>query len=181
MVQVGISQPSTIALQYSRFQRNYLWDVLLPDISFPMDEKPGGILEGFQGFAMSQYVQGVRFGDYDVERTMMKFGPYRASFPGLLTVGEVTITFLKPMPDFISSYFYSWKNLMVSPDGLYQPKNSYQKNIYVRFLDSTGIAINKYKLIGCFPLKFPAYDLDYDNNNVTKFNVVLSVDKIEIQ
>lgn len=181
MAQIGISQPSSLILQYSRLQRNYLWDVLLPDIGVSSGDQATGIFEGLQGLAMTQYVQGVRFGDYDVERTTMKYGAYRANFAGLLTVGEATITFLKPMPDFISSYFYSWKNLMVGKDGLYQPKNKYQKNVYVRFLDSTGIAINRYKLLGCFPIKFPSYDLDYENNLVTKFSVTLAVDKIEIQ
>ena len=70
---------------------------------------------------------------------------------------------------------------MIDADGLYRPKMDYQKNIYIRFLDSTGIAINRYKLLGCFPLKFPTYDLDYENNEVTKFDVTLAVDKIEIQ
>ena len=173
MVQIGISQPTSFVLQYSRLQRNYLWDVLLPDV--------GMSIGGLQGFAMTQYVQGVSFGDYNIEKTMMKFGPYRASFAGLLTVNEVAITFLKPMPDFISSYFNSWKKLILDKDGLYQPKNVYQKSIYIRFLDSTGIAINKYKLTGCFPLKFPSYELNYDNEEVTKFTVTFAVDQIEIQ
>ena len=173
MSEIGISQPTSLVLQYSRLQRNYLWDVLLPDIGLSVG--------GLQGLAMTQYVQSVRFGDYDIARTVMKFGPYRANFPGLLSVGDATITFLKPMPDFISSYFYAWKKLIVNDAGEYQPKADYQKNIYVRFLDSTGIAINRYKLTGCFPLKFPAYDLDYNNNEVTKFSVTLAVDKIEIQ
>jgi len=181
VAEIGISQPSSLILQYSRLQRNYLWDVLLPDIGFPLGNVAGGIFQGLQGLAMTQYVQAVRFGDYDVEKSVMKYGPYRASFPGLLTVESATITFLKPMPDFISSYFYAWKNLMVDLDGLYHPKEDYQRTVYVRFLDSTGIAINRYKLIGCFPLKFPSYDLDYDNNHVTKFSVTLAIDKIEIQ
>jgi hypothetical protein len=179
VAEIGISQPTSLVLQYSRLQRNYLWDVLLPDINF--GSQAGGLLEGLQGLAMTQYVQGVRFGDYNIERTVMKYGPYRANFPGLLTVPEVTITFLKPMPDFISSYFYSWKKLIVNDAGEYQPKGRYQKNVYVRFLDSTGIAINRYKLTGCFPLSFPSYDLDYNNNEVTKFSVTLAVDRIEIQ
>lgn len=181
MAQIGISQPSSLILQYSRLQRNYLWDVLLPDITTSLRDMAGGILEGFQGLAMTQYVQGVRFGDYDVERIVMKYGPYRANFPGLLTIGDVTLTFLKPMPDFISTYFYAWKKLIVGVDGMYRPKNDYQKNVYIRFLDSTGIAINRYKLTGCFPIKFPAYDLDYENNKVTTFSVTLAVDTLEIQ
>jgi hypothetical protein len=181
VAKIGISQPSSLVLEYSRIQRNYLWDVLLPDINFPLGNLAGGILQGMQGLAMTQYVQAVRFGDYTVEKTMMKYGPYRASFPGLLTVESATITFLKPRPDFISSYFYAWKDLMVSRDGLYQPKNKYQKPVYIRFLDSTGVAINRYRLTGCFPLQFPSYNLDYDNNTVTKFSVTLAIDRIEIQ
>ena len=132
MAVIGISQPSSIVLQYSRLQRNYLWDVLLPDINSPLAKIPvvGKILEGVQGLAMTQYVQGVSFGDYDIEQTTMKYGAYQANFAGLLKANEVSITFLKPMPDFISSYFYAWKNLIVGSDGLYNPKNKYQKNIF---------------------------------------------------
>lgn len=173
MVQIGISQPTSLILQYSRLQRSYLWDVLLPDI--------GMSIGGLQGLAMTQYVQGVSFGDYNIEKMQTKYGPYRASFAGLLAVDEAAITFLKPMPDFITSYFESWKKLIVDADGLYQPKNKYQKPIYIRFLDSTGLAINRYKLIGAFPLKFPSYDLDYENNEVTKFTVTFAFDKIERQ
>jgi hypothetical protein len=178
---IGVSQPTSLVLQYSRLQRNYLWDVLLPDISNPLGKMFGGILEGVQGLAMTQYVQAVKFGDYDIAKNVMKYGPYQAKFPGLLDVGDVTITFLKPMPDFISGYFYSWKNLIVDDTGLYFPKNKYQKNVYVRFLDSTGLAINRYKLTGCFPVKFPSYNMDYKNNDVTQFDVTLAVDKIEIE
>jgi hypothetical protein len=181
MTVIGISQPTTLALQYSRLQRNYLWDVLLPDIDFPIGEKLGGLLQGLQGFAMAQYVQGVRFGDYDVATTTMKYGPYQANFPGLLSVGKVTISFLKPMPDFISGYFYGWKKLMIDKNNLYVPKNKYQKNIYVRFLDATGLTINRYKLTGCFPVKFPGYNLNYEQDAVTIFDVELAVDKIEIE
>lgn len=181
MAIIGISQPSSLVLKYSRLQRNYLWDVLLPDINNTLSTATGGLLEGGQGLIMAQYVQGVKFGDYDVAKNTMKYGAYQANFPGLLTVGDVTITFLKPSPDFISGYFYTWKKLMVDGTGLYQVKSKYQKNVYVRYLDDTGLTINRYKLMGCFPIKLPSYSSDYNNNDVVKFDITLAVDKIEIE
>ena len=169
---IGISQPTNFALRYARFQRNNLWDVLLPDIGFQL----GGLV----GFALSQFIQEVSFGDYDISKaTTMRYGPYQASFASNFEVGQVTMKFIKTMPDIVSPYFNAWKNLIIGPDGLYNPKSKYQKTIYIRFIDSTGLAIGQYKLKGCFPVKFPAYNLSYGSNEVVKVEVQFKVDKIE--
>jgi len=183
MAVLGISQPSALLLSKSRLQRSYLWDVLLPDMNSALGSLTalGGLLEGFQGLAVAQYCQGVQFGDYDIEDIVMKVGPYQQHFAGLLSVQDVTLTFLKPSPDFVTYYFNGWRDLIIDKTGLYKPKRSYQKNVYVRFLDATGIAINRYKLIGCYPRVFPAYNLDYLSNDITKVVVKLVVDKIEIE
>lgn len=170
----GISQPTDFPLHFLRYQRNYLWDVLMPDI--------GISLGGLVGFGVGSLVQEVSFGDYSVASpNTMKYGPYEAKFVGMLEVPPVNMKFLKMVPDVVSMYFNSWKNLMIDKQGLYHPKEDYQKNIYIRFIDQTGIALGRYKLIGCFPTKFPSYNLSYANSSLTMVDVSFTVDKIEYQ
>ena len=85
------------------------------------------------------------------------------------------------MPDIVSMYFYAWKKLMISESGLYSVKTKYQKTLYVRFLDSTGISIQRYKLIGCFPVSFPSYSLDFERNGIERVSIDFAVDKIEME
>lgn len=171
---IGISQPSSVLLSKSRFQRSYNWDVLLPDISLPIG--------GLEGFALAQYVQDVSFGDYSIsEISKIRVGPYEANYAGLFTVDKVKITFLKPVPDFICNYFYAWKNLIIdSKTGIYNVKSKYRKTIYIRFLDTTGVSIERWKLTGCFPTSFPKFDnLSYKTEDIVTIPIELSVDKIE--
>jgi len=173
-----ITQPTDFVLSKIRLQRNYLWDVLLPDIGNFFGINTMGLV----GLTIGQLVQSVQFGDYSIENpSVMRVGPFQASFAGLLTVDKVQMTFLKTQPDAVSGYFNAWKNLIVDQQGLFQPKSKYQKTIYVRFIDSSGIAFGRYKLIGCFPSMFPKYQLDYDKSDVTKVTVVFTCDKIEYQ
>jgi hypothetical protein len=98
-----------------------------------------------------------------------------------MEVGEISLTLLKIMPDIVTPYLNAWKELIVDTQGLYHPKSNYAKNIYIRFLDSTGLSIGKYKLIGAFPTKFPEYSLNYTDEKVTTIKVGFSVDKVEYQ
>jgi len=172
-----VSQPTSFILSKLRFQRNYLWDVVMPDIG----TIAGLNVHGLEGLAIGQLVQSVQFGDYSMDSpTVMRVGPYQASFAGMLTVDKIQMTFLKTQPDAVSAYFNSWKKLIVDDQGLFQPKSKYQKTLYIRFLDSSGIAFGRYKLIGVFPTRFPVYQqLDYNENSVTKILIGFTVDKIE--
>jgi hypothetical protein len=170
----GLSNPFVQPLTYLRYQRNYMWDVLLPDV--------GINLGGLAGFGVAQLVQEVSFGDYSItEASIMRYGPYQASFAGLFTVTPIKMTFLKMMPDMVSAYFNAWKGLIIDQNGLYYPKSHYQKTIYVRFNDQSSIAIGQYKFIGAYPTKYPDYSLSYDSNKVTTVNVEFTVDKIEYE
>jgi len=171
----GVSVPVDWILGKARFQRNYLWDVLLPDIGI----STGGLM----GFGLGQLVRKIQFGDYSMDDSRtVRVGPYQANFAGLLKVDRVRITFVKTMPDAVSAYINSWKNLILNDKtGLFNVKSIYQKDIYARFLDSTGIALGRYKLIGCFPVVYPKYDLNYDNNDLTTIVIEFAVDKIEYE
>ena len=174
-----LSVPVDWILSKARFQRSYLWDVLLPDISPTMGGIPTG---GLIGFGLAQLVREVQFGDYSMsDANTMRVGPFQANFAGLLTVDRIRITFVKTMPDAVSAYINAWKDLIVDKQGLFKPKASYQKTLYVRFIDQTGIAMGRYKLIGCFPVKFPVYNLNYTNEELTTVAVEFAVDKIEYE
>lgn len=188
----GIHIPNDQLLSRVRFQRSYLWDVLLPDITSRMfrgaiPNGPGGQAGiptfGLIGFALAQLVRNVQFGDYSMNDIItMRAGPYQAHFAGLLTVNDIIITFNKTAPDAVSTYINEWKKLMVDPvTGLFLPKSSYQKTIYIRFLYSEGLAIGRYKFIGCFPRIFPRYSMDYDNDLITTTQVTFAVDKVEYE
>jgi hypothetical protein len=175
----GVSVPVDWILGKARFQRNYLWDVLLPDISETIGGIPTG---GLIGFGLAQLVRDVQFGDYSMDAaSTMRVGPYQAHFAGMLTVDKIRITFVKTMPDAVSAYINAWKDLIVDKQGLFKMKSNYQKDIYVRFLDSTGIAFGRYKLTGCFPVTFPKYNLNYTNEDLTTVAIEFSVDKIEYE
>jgi hypothetical protein len=169
---IGISQPSTLLLSNARFQRDYLWDVILPDIGIAA----GGLI----GFGIGSLVQSVSFGDYSIDTTnTMKFGPYEAHFAGLLKVPTVKMKFLKTIPDVISTYFNSWKNLIIGPGGTYYPKNNYARTIYIRFNDATGLTIGQYKLVSAFPITFPNYTLDYAADKLTEIEIEFQIDQVE--
>jgi len=170
----GLSVPVDWILAKARFQRNYLWDVLLPDIGF----SAGGLI----GFGLGQLVREVQFGDYSMDNSRsVRVGPYEAQFAGLLKADRIRVTFVKTMPDAVSAYVNAWKNLIIGKDGLFKTKDKYSKTMYVRFLDSTGIALGRYKLIGCFPVIYPKYQMNYENNDLTTVVVEFSVDKIEYE
>lgn len=169
-VSIGLSQPTTFPLQYVRFQRSYLWDILLPDISI-----------GLSGVVISQLAQEVSFGDYNISPNDMKSGPFELKYAGLMKIDKVDITLLKVMPDIVTPYFNAWKELIVDKQGLYHPKANYAKDIWIRFLDSTGLSIGKYRLIGAFPITFPSYSLNYRDEDVTKIKIGFSVDRVEYQ
>ena len=159
------------SISRANFQRDYLWEVLLPPLA------------GFdtsQVLQLETLIQSVRFGDYSVDSpSMMRVGPYQSWFVGLLSVQTIKMTFLKTNPDLVAPYFYAWRQLMVDNTGLFQPKSNYQKNIYIRFLDTDGTASGQYKCVGCFPTTFPQYNLDYGSNKIVQIEPIFNVDKIE--
>ena len=166
------NQMGVDSFQGVSFQRNFLWDVILPDIA----SQTGGLT----GFSIGTLAQEISFGDYSIDSpNIMRVGPYQAYFAGLLSVQTIKITFLKTTPDVVAPYLYAWKQLMLSNGGLFQPKANYQKNIYIRFFDQTGNITEQYKCIGCFPVEFPQYQLDYGSNKLTTITPQFQVDKVE--
>ena len=162
---MGLIQP---LLSNVHFQRTYMWELVLPMVGF------------MPGVLLCPLAQSISFGDYSFEHSdSTRFGAFEAKYPGILKVNEMSMTFLKAVPDIVTTYFTLWRKLMVSASGLYSPKNDYAKTIYLIFLDTTGLPVNRYKFTGVFPKSLPNYSLDYTTEEVTKIKIDFSVDKVE--
>jgi hypothetical protein len=152
-----------------KLQRNYLWELRLP-------EDIGGGLE------VSKYCQDIAFGDYNMEEvSTIRYGAFKAHFAGFLSVGTITATFLKPIPDIVTTYFYSWRSKIVDEQGFYYPKNSYARTIRVTMMGQDGSETCNFRFEKAFPTKFPAYELSYREGTLTMLKVEFSVDRVFIE
>ena len=152
-------------------QRTYNWQLMMPhDIN------------GMLGYLVSQYCQGIKFGDYNLsDVSTLNYGAEQRFYAGLQSIDNVTLSFLKPTDNLVLSYFYGWYELMIDKDGHYYPKNNYKKNIYVILYNKLGLQSTKFELKGVFVKRKPVYNLTYAEEDILKLEVELSVDNIEIK
>lgn len=155
------------------FQRNYMWEIVLPTFMAGIIPMPGILL--------SKMCQSISFGDYNLDSNSdsTRFGAFEAKYPGMLKIDPITLSFLKTVPDLVTTYFTQWRKKMISASGLYSPKSDYAKFIYLLFLDTTGVPVNRYKFSGVFPTTMPKYRLDYETGKIVSVDIVLSVDAID--
>ena len=155
------------------FQRNYMWDVILPTFMSGFIPMPG--------ILVSKMCQKISFGDYTIDGSAdrTRFGAFEAKYPGMLSIEPIKLTFLKTVPDFVTTYFTAWRKKMVGSSGLYTPKSDYAKTMYLLFYDTTGVVVNRYRFKGIFPTSLPKYSLDYINEQITNVDITLSVDLID--
>jgi hypothetical protein len=152
-------------------QRAYNWDFFLPDL--------WGIL--VSGIVVSKYCQSVRLRQYDVgEVVELMKGPFKLHFPNALTIDAIDATYVCPVPDLVVLYFSKWKSLMYDRKGRYQVARNYKRNGYVILYDRSGLPVNVIRLIGLFPVKFPAFDLDYRKEEELRFDVSFRIDRTEM-
>ena len=148
-------------------QRTYNWEIMLPDM---------GIIPGI---VVSMACQDVKFGDYniaDVDR--LRYGAYESKFPGLMEIQDVQFTFIKPIPDIVSAYFYAWRNLIVDQAGYYGKKSDYARKINIYLYDTTGMISNNIQLVGVFPRTLPTYDLSYSTEEIVRLVITCNVDRM---
>jgi len=155
------------------FQRNYMWEIVLPTFWVGFVPAPGILL--------SKMCQRISFADYviDGKSDRTRFGAFEAKYPGTLSIEPIKLTFLKTVPDLVTTYFTQWRKLMISTSGLYSPKSEYAKMMYLIFLDTTGVPVNRYKFSGVFPTSMPKYNLDFEANKVVSVEIELNVDAID--
>lgn len=149
-------------------QRNYMWELILPTIS------------SANNLEVSALIQKVRFGDYSLtDLVTRKQGPFSSHFAGSFEIGTLDITLLSPISRIVTTYFQSWKDLIVDPSGYYFPKKSYAKTAYAYLYDTAGTQTESYSIHNIFPKSFPAYNLDYADGGLTKFDISFSIDYIK--
>ena len=151
-----------------KLQRSYLFELLLPD------------LKGISGLDIGVYCQDVKFGDYGMtDMVAVMYGSKRKGYAGFFQIPPMTATFIKPIPDLVSEYFYQWKGLITDDSGAYYPKTNYALNAYVKLYDRDGSESGTYKLLGVFPKTLPSHNLSYVEESVVKFEIEFNVDDIQ--
>lgn len=152
-------------------QRAYNWDFLLPDLY--------GII--VSGMIISKFCQSVRYGQYNISDILeMKVGQEKKFFPNGADIDIVNSTFVTPVPDLVSLYFAKWRSMMMDKFGRYNVSADYKKTGYVILYNRAGIPVNIVRLIGLFPLKFPAFDLSYTEEKEVRFDIDFRIDRIEM-
>jgi hypothetical protein len=149
-------------------QRNYNFELLLPDFG------------GITGYEMMPYCQSVRLGEYNIlDLINIRYGNEKRKYIGFLDIDTITAVFLKPTTkDIVTAYFDAWKGNIIDRQGFYMVKNDYARDIYVKLFDRNSNELLNYRFVGCFPKRYPALDLDYNAEDVVKYNIEFSVDRI---
>jgi len=161
---------------YLGVQREYLWSIFLPG----METMPIPLLGAIQSNLVNRYCQSVRFGNYDIsELFKLITGAKTKSFGSKLSIDQVSMTFIVPVPDVTTSYFLAWRRLVVSEEGYYNPSSYYKRRVSIVMEDRTGVGTNFISLIGCFPVKMPVYEPAYGKEDVLRCNISLSIDDIK--
>ncbi len=148
-------------------QRQYNFEVILPDI--------WNLL--VTGWFVGKYVQAISFGQYNIDEiSEMITGPTKKFFPERLNITSAKLTFVTPVPDVVTFYLQSWKDMIVDKKGFFQPSSLYKKNIFIILFDRSGIPSNIVTLKAAFPTTFPAYNLDYKSEDNVMFDIEFKMD-----
>lgn len=157
--------------RYGGVQRSYNWDLLLPDIY--------GVL--VSGIVVSRYCQSVEFHQYNIEDVVeLKRGIKVRKFPAGMKIDLVRATFVAPTPDVVNLYFAKWRSIIVDRYGRFVPSDKYKRTGYLLLTDRSGIPSNVIKFTGMFPMRFPAFDLDYGREEPLMYHVDFSVDDVDM-
>jgi hypothetical protein len=152
-----------------RFQRTYLWELMLPD----------DVYAGVSGYDIGKFCQDVKFGDYNMQEvSSIRYGAFRKGYAGFFDIESLIAVFLVPVPNLVAEYFLAWKKLIVSDQGFFYPKNNYAKTIRYIMYDTNGQESYRLKLQGVFPKTFPAYDVSYMREEIAKYIIEFNVDKV---
>ncbi len=154
---------------YLGIQRTYNFEVILPSLYNMLVD----------GWFVSRFCQSVKVGQYDLNSVEIKRGARNLFFPDSTVLQPAYLTFVAPVPDVVSLYFNTWRDLIINKKGLYGLASQYKKRVYVILFDRTGIPSNMIVLKGAWPITFPKYDdLAYATEDVKKHEITLRFDDI---
>lgn len=150
-------------------QRSYNWQLAMPFT-----------IRGVIGLLVSQYCQEVKFGDYTVaELNQLRYGAFQRFYAGIDQIDTISLQFVMPVDNSVYDFFRYWKELVRDTNGYYGVKRDYAKAIYIMTYDRSGVQSGQYICHGCFPKTFPQISLSYGEDDVLKWGLDLSVDRIE--
>lgn len=162
----------TSGLRWASPQRNFLFEVVLPEVSGDTDARK-----------VSHLVMEAKVGDYHlVDLVTMRYGPAQRHYAGAFKLDGFQLTFVRPeIKDLLSAYLYAWRKLICDGE-FYFAKNNYAKLVQVNFLDQAGEQINStLKLLGSFPKSPPDYSLSMQTDAVPVYSSIpFACDRAEL-
>lgn len=151
-------------------QRKFNWQLFLPHT-----------FNGSFGPFLSQHCQDVKIGDYGIsDLANMNYGAFQRYYAGQQTIEGTTLTFVSPVDNAVLDYFHGWYEKAIDRYGYYYPKMNYARTIYVALYQRSGLESCRFELRGAFPTGRPSLDLSYADEDMVKFTVNLSVDKVVV-
>jgi len=147
-----------------QLQRNYMWDVILPDFG-----------------EISTRVLAIDFAGAEfVTVDSMNMGPRLRKEPGKYQVPNLRLSMLEDEFGSVWNYMMEWWTAILPEGGnSYNPQKMYKKSLSFNLLSTYGVKRKEFKAKGCFPIAQPIYNMSYGDNKVTVVDVRLSVDDIE--
>ena len=146
-----------------QLQRNYMWDVILPDFG-----------------EISTRVLAIDFAGAEfVTVDSMNMGPRLRKEPGKYQVPNIRLSMLEDEFGSVWDYMLNWWKAILPDGNSYSPQKVYKENLSFNLLSTYGVKRKEFKAKGCFPVAQPIYNMSYGDNKVTVVDVRLSVDDIE--
>ena len=97
---------------------------------------------------------------------------------GSFTWGEIAVKLLDPIGPSTTQAVMEWVRLVAeSVTGRMGYAAGYKKDVDLEMLDPTGVAVEKWKLIGCFLTGFDGGSLSYDDDKLATVKTTLRMDR----
>jgi len=153
-----------------QLQRNYMWQVILPD-------------ETGSDSTISSRVLAVDFSGAEFSSiNSMNMGPRLRKEPGKYQVPNLRLSILEDENGLVWDYMINWWSKIL-PDstgslGVYAPQSMYKRKVAFHFLSTFGVKRKEFTAMGCFPIAQPVYNMSYGDNKLTVIDIRVSVDEV---
>ena len=150
-----------------QLQRNYMWQVILPDDNGNISAR-----------VLAVDFSGAEFTSIN----SMNMGPRLRKEPGKYQVPNLRLSILEDENGLVWDYMINWWTKIL-PDttgslGFYAPQSVYKRKVAFHFLSTFGVKRKEFTAMGCFPIAQPVYNMAYGDNKVTVIDIRLSVDEV---
>lgn len=152
-------------------QRSYMFEVIIPD---PLG---GGDQEALTVRAEATSIPGREFGTIHLDyKNTAGF-----NIPGKLKYAQTwSVTFKEGEDKKIRTAIQNWQQLIIHDTQMIGLGDALLKrNIYLRLLTSNDETVSNIKLVGAYPAKIDDATIDYQAEDIVKYNVTWSYDRWE--